>query len=217
MKNLLIISLALMLLAITACATNSEGAAPKMVTKYDIALAKVTRSDSSQGKVKSPVADTTLVDKLRFRYEDELMRTIWSANENGFELTLYNASDKNITIDWEKGLYLDYDNIGHRLLPSTTKDADKDKIQIPSVVSPRGNLVVTIYSADHVSLSSLLGSYIRTPLLPTDYATAVRYNGKELKLVMPVIIDGVSFQYEYLFKVTNVRQVAVKSTGWFGL
>ncbi|MCK9309619.1 MAG: hypothetical protein M0P99_05040, partial [Candidatus Cloacimonetes bacterium] len=75
----------------------------------------------------------------------------------------------------------------------------------------------TIFSADHVSLSSLLGSYIRTPLLPTDYATAVRYNGKELKLVMPVIIDGVSFQYEYLFKVTNVRQVAVKSTGWFGL
>lgn len=217
MKNLLIISLALMLLAITACASNAEGAPPKMVTKYDIALAKVTRSDSSQGKVKSPVADTTLVDKLRFRYEDDLMRTIWSASENGFELTLYNSSDKNITIDWEKGLYLDYDNIGHRLLPSTTKDADKDKIQIPSVVSPRGNLVVTIYSADHVSLSSLLGSYIRTPLLPTDYATAVRYNGKELKLVMPVIIDGVSFQYEYLFKVTNVRQVAVKSTGWFGL
>ncbi|MDD2228860.1 MAG: hypothetical protein PHY48_05580 [Candidatus Cloacimonetes bacterium] len=217
MKNLIIISLAVILLAITACASNSEGAAPKMVTKYDIALTKVSRSDDSQGKYKSPVADTTLVDKLRFRYEDDLMRTIWSASENGFELTLYNASDKSITIDWDKGQYLDYDNIGHRLLPATTKDVDKDKAQVPSVVSSRGNLVTTIYSADHVSLSAVLGIYTRTPLLPTDYASAVRYNGKELKLVLPINIDGVAINYEYVFKVANVRQVAVKSSGWFGL
>jgi hypothetical protein len=216
-KIIILISLTAILLLIAACATNSDGAAVKMVTKYDIALSKVARMDNSMGKQKYPVADTTLVDKLRYRYEDDLMRTIWSASENGFELTAYNASDKSITIDWEKGLYLDYDNIGHRLLPSKTKDADKDKPQVPSVIAPRGNLIETIYSADHVSLSAVLGVYVRAPLLPTDYASAVRYQGKELKLLLPVLVDGVSTQYEYTFKVENVRQVAAKKSSFFGL
>lgn len=218
MRKLIIFILAgIILLAFAACATNSETPATKLVTKYDIALTKVTRSDASMGKVKAPVADTTLVDKLRYRYEDDLMRTIWSASENGFELTLYNASDKTITIDWDKGLYLDYDNIGHRLLPSKTKDADKDKAQVPSVISPRGNLIETIYSADHVSLSSMLNVYTRSPLLPTDYPSAVRYQGKELKLILPISADGSSMQYEYTFKIANVRQISVKKTTFFGL
>ncbi len=209
---------AIILLGLAACATTtSDTAATKLVTKYDIALATVNRSDASMGRVKAPVADTTLVNKLRYRYEDELIRTIWSASENGFELTMYNASDKTITIDWDKGLYLDYDNIGHRLLPSKTKDADKDKVQVPSVVPARGNLVETIYSADHVSLSSVMGLYVRNPLLPTDYASAVRYQGKELKLTLPFSIDGTQVTYDFLFKITNVRQIAVKKSSFFGL
>ncbi|PKN73440.1 MAG: hypothetical protein CVU50_01620 [Candidatus Cloacimonetes bacterium HGW-Cloacimonetes-3] len=218
MRKLIFFLLAgIILLALAACATNSETSPTKLVTRYDIALTRVTRADAAMGKVKSPVADTTLVDKLRYRYEDDLMRTIWSASENGFELTLYNASDKIITIDWDKGLYLDYDNIGHRLLPSKTKDADKDKAQVPSVINPRGNLIETIFSADHVSLSAVLGIYTRTPLLPVDYASAVRYQGKELKLSLPVNVGGVDTQYEYVFNVLNVRQVAVKKNSFFGL
>mgnify|MGYP000913850364 CR=1 FL=1 len=216
-KYFIIIALAIVLLFLAACATNTDGAAVKMVTKYDIALTKVNRLDENIGKAKAPVADTTLVDKVRYRYEDDIMRTIWSATENGFEITLYNPTDKIITIDWDGGQYLDYDNIGHRLLISKTKDADKDKPQTPSVVSARGNMVETITSADHVKLSSVLGLYVREPLLPTDYASAVRYNGKEMKLMLPITIDGVTHRYEHIFKVVNVRQIAAKSTGWFGL
>lgn len=216
-KVYLLIPLALILLFLAACASNTDGAAPKMATKYDIALTKVVKTGDLTGRSKAPVADSTLINKLRYRYEDELMRTIWSASENGFELTLYNASEKNITINWEQGVYLDFDNIGHRLVPSSTKDSEKDKPIAASTIAPRGNLVETIFSADHISLSSVLGIYTRSPLLPTDFASAVRYKNKELKLILPFVVDGVTLNYEHTFKVINVRQVAVKSTSIFGL
>ncbi len=217
MKKLYLLALlALILLILAACATNSEGAKTKLVTKYDIALVKVVNTSDLTGRAKSPVADTTLVNKLRYRYEDNLMRTIWSASETGFELTFYNASEKNVSINWEQGLYLDYDNIGHRLLLASTKDADKDKPQAASTIVPRGNIVETITSVDHVSMSNVLGVYARSPLLPTDYTSAVRYKGKEMKLILPISIDGITSNYEWTFKVIAVRQVAVK-TGWLGL
>ncbi|MDD4310727.1 MAG: hypothetical protein PHO32_10125 [Candidatus Cloacimonetes bacterium] len=218
MKQIHVLILAaVILMLLAACTTNTGTATPKMATKYDIALTKVVRSADTSGRNKAPVADSTLVNKLRYRYEDDMMRTIWSASENGFELTLYNASEKNIAINWEQGLYLDYDNIGHRLIISATKDSEKEKPQAASVIPPRGNLVETIFSADHISLSSMLGIYVHNPLLPTDYASAVRYKGKEMKVILPVVVDGVSQNYEHTFKVINVRQVAVKSSSIFGL
>jgi len=215
-KLYLLAALGLIILVLAACASTGEGAKTKLVTKYDIALVKVVNTTDLTGRAKSPVADTTLVNKLRYRYDDTLMRTIWSASEAGFELTFYNASDKNMSINWEQGLYLDYDNIGHRLLISSTKDADKDKPQSASAILPRGNIVETITSADHVSLSNVLGVYVRSPLLPTDYASAVRYKGKEMKLVLPITVDGVVNTYEHTFRIIDVRQVTAK-TSWLGL
>ena len=95
----LFMPLAIILLLLTACATTGDEQATKLVTKYDIALTKVSRGGNETTRSKAPVADTTLVDKLRFHYDDEFMHTIWYASENGFELTLYNASDKNIILD----------------------------------------------------------------------------------------------------------------------
>ncbi|MEN6445151.1 MAG: hypothetical protein ABFC98_03795 [Candidatus Cloacimonas sp.] len=211
-KFYLFIPLVIILLLLAACATNGEGQSTKLVTKYDIALTKVARGNEVNMRSKPIVADTTLVDKTRYHYQDEFLNTIWSASENGFELTLYNASPKNITLDWEKGLYLDYDNIGHRLLISSTSDSDKDKPQAPSTIAPRNNLTETIFSADHTKPSTLLGVYMRTPLLPTDYKKAVRYHGKEMKIQLPVIIDNTTYNYEFTFKIMGVRQVAGSSS-----
>ncbi len=218
MKKLyFLVPLAVILLLLAACASNDGTQNTKLVTKYDISLVKVVKTEDPAARYKAPVADTTLVNKLRFRWEDETLRTIWSASENGFELTLYNASGKPISLNWDKALYLDYDNIGHRIVLGSGKDSEKDKPLGSSTVVPQGNLVETIFSADNISLSSLLGVYVRTPMLPTDFASATRYVGKELKLILPFTIDGKPFTYEQTFKVTKVRQVQQKSSSLFGL
>ena len=206
------IPLAIILLLLASCATNEQGQSTKLVTKYDIALTKVSRGNEVNIRSKPIIADTTIVNKTRYRYEDELMNTIWYASENGFELTLYNPSDKNLTLDWDKGLYLDYDNIGHRLLISSTPDSEKDKPQAPSTIAPRNNLTETIFSADHTKPSTLLGVYVRTPLLPTEYAKAVRYHGKEMKIKLPIIVDNTTYNYEFTFKIVSVRQAPSSSS-----
>jgi len=212
----LLIPFAIVMMLLASCATTGSEQATKLVTKYDIALTKVSRGGDETTRSKAPVADTTLADKLRYHYDYEFMHTIWYASENGFELTLYNASNKNITLDWEKGLYMDYDNIGHRLLISSTSDSEKDKPQSPSTIAPRNNLTETIFSADHTNPSTLLSVYVRTPLLPTEYKKAVRFNGKELKILLPVTVDNTTYNYEFTFKVIGVRQVEAKSNSLFG-
>jgi len=212
----LLMPVVIVMMLLASCATTGGEQATKLVTKYNIALTKVSRSGNETTRSKAPVADTTLVDKLRFHYDDEFMHTIWYASENGFELTFYNASDKNIMLDWEKGLYLDYDNIGHRLLISSTPDSEKDKPQSPSTIAPRTNITEIIYSADHTNPSTLLGVYVRTPLLPTEYNKAVRFNGKEMKIQLPVRVDNTTYNYEFTFKVIGVRQVEAKSNSLFG-
>ncbi len=213
----LIFTLAFILLFLAACASNGSKKPAKLVTKYDISLIKVMKNSDTTARYKAPVADTTLVNKLRFRWEDENMRTIWSASENGFELTLYNSSTKPLSINWDKTVYLDFDNIGHKIVLSSTKDTEKDKPLGTATVAPQGNLVETIFSADNISLSSLLGLYVRTPLLPTDFASAARYIGKEMRLAIPVDVDGNTINYDLTFKITKVYQVQQKSSSLFGL
>jgi hypothetical protein len=96
------------------------------------------------------------------------------------------------------------------------KDNERDKPLGSSTIAPLGNLIETILSADHLSMSSLLGVYVKTPLLPTDYESAVRYIGKEMKLVLPITIDGKTMNYELSIKVTESSDTAEKILDfWF--
>jgi len=65
-KLYLLAALGLIILVLAACASTGEGAKTKLVTKYDIALVKVVNTTDLTGRAKSPVADTTLVNKLRY-------------------------------------------------------------------------------------------------------------------------------------------------------
>ncbi|MDD3869583.1 MAG: hypothetical protein PHN58_03970, partial [Candidatus Cloacimonetes bacterium] len=66
--------------------------------------------------------------------------------------------------------------------------------------------------ADHTKPSTLLGVYVRTPLLPTEYAKAVRYHGKEMKIKLPIIVDNTTYNYEFTFKIVSVRQAPSSSS-----
>ncbi|HQQ67929.1 MAG TPA: hypothetical protein PLX77_03775 [Candidatus Cloacimonadota bacterium] len=212
-RYLAIISIVIFLMGMFGCATTGAGG-EKMIVKYDIELTMVRSAVDINQRYRAPVADTTTTDVTRYTYEDDLFRSIWSATEAGWDLVLYNKSEKPIMIDWNNVNYQDVDNIGHKVLISSTRFTDRDKDQVPSVIVRRGNLTEKLVSATHIYQSPLSGLLVKRPMFPIDYNEAIRYKGKEFKLMIPFTVDGLSSQYEFVFKIKDVRQVSATSNPW---
>ncbi|MCD8480615.1 MAG: hypothetical protein LRZ88_10645, partial [Candidatus Cloacimonetes bacterium] len=87
-----------------------------------------------------------LVDIVRYSFEDDLFRSIWSASEAGWDLVLYNKSGNPIMIDWNNARYMDVDNIGHTVLISGTRLSERDKDQTPSLIPRNGNVTEKLFS-----------------------------------------------------------------------
>lgn len=208
-RYLIITLLGLILIGILGCSGTS--AADKMIVKYDVELSMVRKASDINQRYQAPVADT--MDMVRYAYEDDLFRSIWSVNEAGWNLSLYNKSEKPLLIDWDEVSYMDVDNMGHRVLVSGTKLSELGNPQTPSVIPRRGNITETLYSADHVYQSST-GILAKRPLWSIDFTEAKRYEGKSFRLIIPFTVDGLSAQYEFVFTIKNVRQVASKSNPW---
>ncbi|MDI3503587.1 MAG: hypothetical protein PWP64_523 [Candidatus Cloacimonadota bacterium] len=209
MQRFLILALlGLVLLGIFACSGGSDD---KMIVKYDVELSMVRKASDINQRYQAPVADT--LEIVRYAYEDDLFRSIWSMNEAGWNLVLYNKSEATLTIDWDKVTYMDVDNIGHKVLASGTKYSMRNEAQTPAVLPRRGNLTETLVSADHVYQSST-GIWTKRPLWPVDFAEAQRYKGKSVRLIVPFTVEGLTAQYEFIFTIKDVRQVASSTNPW---
>jgi len=179
--------------------------------KYDIALTRVRKASDINQRYQAPVADT--LDQVRYVYEDDLFRSLWSASESGWDLTLYNKSEKTLTIDWDEAVYMDVDRIGRGVLSSTTKYADRNNPQTPTVVARRGNISESLFSKDHV-YQSTTGVWTKRPLFPIDFSEAERYKNKTVSLIVPFTVDGLIAQYEFIFTIKDVQQVPSTSNPW---
>lgn len=206
-------SILFILLAIITGMVGCSGtrSAEKMIVKYDIELEMVRKASDINQRYRAPVADT--MDVVRYAYEDDLFRGIWSATEAGWNLTIYNKSEQTLTIDWDEVQYLDVDRIGRGVLASGTRYSERNNSQTPTVIPRRGNITESLVSKDHV-YQSTTGVWAKRPLFPIDYSEAQRYKNKNFSLIVPFTVGGLTSQYEFVFKIKDVRQVASTSNPW---
>nr|MDK2850130.1 hypothetical protein [Candidatus Cloacimonadota bacterium] len=207
-KSLIFLLLTLSLIGIFAC---SGGSKDKMIVKYDVELSMVRKASDINQRYQAPVADT--MDVVRYAYEDDLFRSIWSASEQGWDLELYNKSERPLMIDWDKVDYMDVENIRHRVLSSSTNLNERNKPQTPTIIPIRGDITERLFSADHIYQSST-GKWAKRPLWPIDFEEAQRYKGKSVRMIIPFSVDGLTAQYEFNFTIKDVRQVAASSNPW---
>lgn len=202
------------LLGLFSCAANYTG--ERNIVKYDIELIQVRKTANINQRLKAPVADTTDAALTRYVFEDDLLRSVWSADEAGWDVQIINKTEKPIMIDWDNASYMDYDNVGHSVLISATKYSDREKPQTPTVITRKGTLTEKLISATHIYQSPLTGLLVKRPLMPVDFTEASRYKGKELRMMLPFTVEGLSSQYEFIFKVKDVRQVVSSNNPWGG-
>ena len=214
-KYLLILMAAILLFGIFAC-SGLGGGGEKMIVNYEIELSQVRKASDINQRYHAPVADDSMEGPTRYAYEDDLMRSIWSSTEAGWEVVFYNKSEKPVIIDWNDVVYYDVDKIGHTVLASGTKYADRDEDQNPSLIGRRGNIKESLFSGSHIYQSPMSGALVKRPLFPVDFSEALRYKDKDFKLMIPFTVDGLSAQYEFIFTIKNVTQELSTSNPWAG-
>lgn len=207
-RTLFILLLIGVLMGIFSCSLNSG---EKPVVKYDIELTQVRKASDITQRYHAPIADTE--EPGRYAYEDDLFRSIWSASEAGWELSLNNKSEKPMVIDWDEVVYMDVDKMAHSVMSKDTKYAERENPQNPSAIVRRGNLNEKLFPKDYI-YQSPTGGLAKRPMFPIDYSEAQRYKGKTFSLIIPFTVDGLTAQYEFVFKIKDVRQELSANNPW---
>lgn len=199
MKNLLGVCLLSGLLL--GCAT---------VPHYDVTLREVERPTKAKERYgEQKISTVEEEDVTKYSFEDDLVNILWIVGKKQLAFVLKNKTSHSIKIIWDEAVYVDEAGSSHRIVHSGVKYTDKNSPQSPSVVIRGGTLEDSISPSDYISYS---GGYWRTaPLLPefsmapkeVQEEKAREVVGKQLQVLLPLQIEGVTNEYIFLFTVDS--------------
>ena len=149
----------------------------------------------------------------KYRYEDDIIDITWFVESKLFSFTLKNKSDHAIKINWDDISYVDIiGNVG-RVMHSGVKYSERNNSQ-PSTLIPKGaSISDVLLPVNNVFFES--GEYgrgwVESPLLPSRYKNQDEFDilskavvGKEMKILMPIIIENVQNDYTFVFNINNI-------------
>jgi hypothetical protein len=138
-------------------------------------------------------------------YEDTNIRISLKLLTGKFEILLYNKTSDEISVDWNKISYIDFDDVMHR---TVSKRRDFTATTIPSqtalrdFVSPEGKKV-------HVNIMTGFWKFILFPYYTkhTDERNAWKqyFLGKKFSLYIPITINGKEISYRFVFEMDKMH------------
>lgn len=124
-----------------------------------------------------------------------------SQREISFDLE--NKTQNIIKIDWNNVSYIDFEKQAHRIVHSGIKYIDLEKTQTPLSIPPGSRISDGIVSSDHVTRSST-NRWEHLPLFPSNHQEAKQLKGKEISVFMPLEINGIVKNYNFVFRIEDV-------------
>lgn len=175
---------------------------PRPTVQYDMPLIAVERPTD----VSARWGDHEIrpADSTGFVYEDELVRMTVAKGKGTFHLLLENLSEHTIQLIWNEAVFVGPTGTSSRVSSGETRVMDMNRSQ-PNAVIPRGaNAMLIAVPNDHHytgTYSSGTIDFVPTPEI------APRLEGSELRLVLPLQVQGVVNEYSLLFRIEDVRVV----------
>ena len=199
------LALFILVLITTGCAGGW-----KYSGRYNISLSSVERPKDSQiqfGETK--IVDLTVNDEQKYSYADSLIDVIWIVNQNHIGFILKNNSNHSITIPWDEVVYVNVNGQSSRVIHNGIKYIDMNQPQAPTLVAKHSSItdaifpVINIHNAPYVGWQhdALLPIYGKDKVALTNAAR--EYIGKSLRIVMPLIIEGVTNEYTFVFGING--------------
>lgn len=179
---------------------------------YNVGLSNV----EAPADVREQYGETKIVSldvdgKTNYRYEDDYIDISWYVGLTQFAFDLKNKSQYSIKIPWDDVTYINvYGEVG-RVMHSGVKYVDRNNSQPASVVPKGARMSDIVMPTDNVYyVSGQYGGWREGRLFnfPIDRnnidVSKQAYIGKTVKILFPVIIEGVKNEYVFEFRINDI-------------
>jgi len=159
---------------------------------------------------------TTVNEDGGIVYEDSLIKCAWVVGTQNFAFTLENKTTNSIKIIWDECAYINENGSTGRIMHTGVKYTDKNASQPPSVVVRGARIDDIILPTDNVYyISGQYGGWRTKPLFTNRATTQAELDvttkntvGKNVRILMPLEIKGVTNEYVFNFEITGFDQAA---------
>lgn len=176
---------------------------------YSVSLYKVESPEDARKQYgDTKVVSFTDEKVTKYTYEDDYIKITWYVENSKLDFHLVNKSQYSIKIPWDDMAYVSIFGETGRVMHSGVTYIDRNNSQPASIV-PRGAAMgdVLIPTDNIYYLSGEYGGWRVRPLFP-DYETQKEIDssgiiGSTIKVIFPIIIQGVTNEYLFEFKIDN--------------
>lgn len=205
MKKYYMLIIPLMGLLSTSC-----GAFKSYMATYSVGLSSVeSPADAKQQFGETKVVNFKDGDISKYRYEDDFIEIVWYVGSTQFNFNLKNKSGHTMKINWDDISYVDINGKTGRVMHSGVKYTERNNSQPASTIPKGASLSDLLLPTDNVYFTSgQYGGWRESKLIPCIYKTkedrdngAEKYVGKQMTIMMPIIIENVQNDYTFVFNI----------------
>ena len=198
-----------------ATSVQQKKAKTEYLVRYRIKLDKVN-CDKHVGYQRSIKADTFTDMEghpyVRYRYSDDFINITWSTSVDAFNYTLINKTDRVITLQTNLVYGRDWDGHPSRFGYSLERPYTNETMEIPAYTFQSGFFIPfdNYPTRTRKEIQPILPSSFNLRL--SALLTSKKYVGKQMRILLPVFIGGVQFNYIFTFvveKVDSIKKQAV--------
>lgn len=175
---------------------------------YDIGLFDVERPESVVEQYgNSEVTKFNEQDIQKSHYEDGLVDIMWFPTATEIDFILINKSNQDIQITWDGSAFYDSQGNRSKVMHKGVKYGNRNKEHSPTVIAAGETHEDYVFPVDNMHYET---SIKKEPLFPSVShsrkaddlsAQAEGAVGKQLKIVLPIQVDGNTIDYTFIFKV----------------
>lgn len=179
---------------------------------YNVELQNVERPENAKERYsESKIVNFEEEGKTKYSYEDDMIKIVWLPLSTQFGFTLQNKTDHSIKIIWDEAVYVDPNGSSGRVMHAGVKYIDRNNPQPPTVIVKNANIDDMIVPTDNIYyVSGQYGGWRTKPMLPNRANTqeelnalTQQYIGKEVRVLLPLEIQGTVNEYIFTFKVED--------------
>ena len=181
---------------------------------YDFSLTSVERPEDQGDRFGEMT--TGEADNGGILYEDSVLKCVWVVGVDRLSFALKNKTENSMKIIWDEAAYIDQNGSTQRIMHSGVKYTDRNSSQPPSVIIRGAQIEDVVIPNDNVYyVSGQYGGWRIRPLFQNFAATQAELNtltslyvGKEVRVLLPIEIKGVTNDYIFNFKVDGFSQTS---------
>jgi len=147
------------------------------------------------------------------KFSDDVVDISWWLSAKSMNFELYNKSDNPIKIIWDDVIYVDQDGKSNKTIHEGVMFINSHSSQPPTTIAGGSKVIDRIVPSDNLYyVSGYNSGWREMSLLPSGYykregvsIPGEKLIGKEIKILMPIEIEGEVINYTFTFNIDNFR------------